>query len=76
MAANKEIIQALRTEFKKYDKPENKMDYQRWFKEKLKDPISFKGAVIKKAANEIFKQTKNIPKRDLGYSDRRFQTFI
>ena len=65
MAANKEIIQALRTEFKKSDRPENKMDYQRWFKEKLKDPIRFKRPVIRKAANEIFKQAKNIPKEDL-----------
>jgi 3-methyladenine DNA glycosylase AlkD len=65
MAANNVIIQALQKEFVKYDKPENKMDYQRWFKEELKNPIGFKGPVIKKVANEIFKQAKNIPKEDL-----------
>ena len=65
MAANKEIIQALRKEFKKYDKPENKMDYQRWFKEELKNSIGFKAPIIKKVANEIFKQAKSIPKKDL-----------
>lgn len=65
MPVNKEIIQALRKEFKKYDKPENKMNYQRWFKEKLKNPVGFRGPVIKKVAKEVFKHAKNIPKEDL-----------
>ena len=65
MAVNNSIIQALRKEFVKYDKPENRMDYQRWFKEELKYPVGFKGPIIKKVANEIFKQAKNIPKEDL-----------
>ena len=65
MAVNNSIIQVLRNEFVKYDKPENKKDYQRWFKEELKNPIGFKGAIIKKVANEVFKQAKNIPKEDL-----------
>ncbi len=65
MAANNSIIQSLRKEFAKYDKPENKMDYQRWFKEELKNPIGFKGPVIKKVASELFKQVKDIPKDDL-----------
>ena len=33
MAFNNSIIQILEKEFAKYDKPENKMDYQRWFEE-------------------------------------------
>ena len=65
MAVNKGIIQALQKEFGKYDKLENKMDYQRWFKEKLKNPIGFKGPIIKKVAKEVFKQAKDIPKEDL-----------
>ena len=65
MTVNNSIIQVLRKEFVKYDKPENKMDYQRWFKEKLKNPVGFKGSIIKKVANEVFKQAKNIPKEDL-----------
>ncbi len=46
MAVNYNIIQALRKELAKYDKPENKVDYQRWFKEELKNPIGFKGPII------------------------------
>ena len=65
MAVNNNIIQALRKEFVKYDKPENKMDYQRWFKEELKNPIGFKGPIVKKVAKELFKQAKEIPKEDL-----------
>ncbi len=65
MAVNNSIIQALRKEFAKYDKPENKMDYQRWFKEELKNPIGFKGPIIKKVAGVVFKQIKDIPKDDL-----------
>ena len=65
MAVNNSIIQALRKEFEKYDKSENKMDYQRWFKEELKNPIGFKGPIVKKVANEVFKQAKEIPKEDL-----------
>ncbi|NLD38443.1 MAG: hypothetical protein GX654_16400 [Desulfatiglans sp.] len=48
MAVNNSIIQTLQKKFAKYDKPENKMDYQRWFKEALKNPVGFKGPVIKK----------------------------
>lgn len=65
MAVNNSIIHILRKEFARYDKPENKMDYQRWFKEELKNPIGFKGPKIKKLANEVFKQAKDIPKDDL-----------
>jgi len=65
VAVNNSIIQALRKEIVKYDIPENKMDYQRWFKEELKNPVEFKGPIIKKVANEVFKQAKNIPKEDL-----------
>jgi hypothetical protein len=65
MAVNNSIIQSLRKEFEKYDKPENRMDYQRWFKEELINPIGFKGPIIKKVAIEAFKQVKDIPKDDL-----------
>ncbi len=65
MPANKKIVQALRKEFGKYDKPENKMDYQRWFKEKLKNPVDFKGPIIKKVAGEVFKQVKDVSKEDM-----------
>jgi 3-methyladenine DNA glycosylase AlkD len=55
----------LRKELAKYDKPENKVDYQRWFKEELKNPIGFRGPIIKKVAGEVFKQVKDVPKDDL-----------
>jgi 3-methyladenine DNA glycosylase AlkD len=65
MPVKRELIKTLTETFKKYDTPENKMDYQRWFKEELKHPISFRGPIIKKIANELFKQAKEISKEEL-----------
>ncbi len=65
MTADKKLIETLTETFRQYDRPENKTDYQRWFKEELKNPVSFKGPIIKKVAQEVFKQAKNLSKEDL-----------
>ena len=49
------IIDTLRQELAKHDKPENKLNYQRFFKEKLDDPIGLKTAVLRKISNICYR---------------------
>jgi len=55
------LIDRIKQEIAKYDKPENKLDYQRFFKEKLKDPYSLKTAILRKISNTCFKELKGKP---------------
>ncbi|MCP4566636.1 MAG: DNA alkylation repair protein [FCB group bacterium] len=52
-------------EFKKVDKPENKMNIQRFFKEKLDDPYMLKSAVFKKVCKECYKEIKDEPPKNI-----------
>ncbi|MCP4632819.1 MAG: DNA alkylation repair protein [candidate division Zixibacteria bacterium] len=60
-----EIILNIKREIKKHDKPENKSDYQRFFKEKLKDPVRLKTPVLRKISNQCFKEYKDLPKNEI-----------
>ena len=51
------VIKELQKEIKAVDKPANRMNYQRWFKEKLKHPIGLKTPVLREISNRVFKTT-------------------
>jgi 3-methyladenine DNA glycosylase AlkD len=49
------VMKTLLREIKAVDRPSNRMDYQRWFKEKLKHPIGLKTPVLRKVSNQVFR---------------------
>ena len=60
-----EIIEILRKEIAKHDKPENKLNYQRFFKETLDNPIAIKTAVLRKISNQCFRRAKQMSGKDI-----------
>lgn len=56
------IIDQLRQEIQKYDTPENHINYQQFFKEKLAEPTGLKGGILKDISNRCFKEIKKEPK--------------
>ena len=60
-----DVLKQLRAEIKRQSKPENMMNYQRWFKEKLKNPVGLKGPVHKKISNQFFKLIKDESKKQI-----------
>ena len=49
------MIKELQKEIRAVDKPANRMNYQRWFKEKLKQPIGLKTPVLREISSRVFK---------------------
>ena len=49
------VIRTLRMEVKAVDRPANRMDYQRWFKEKLEHSTGLKTPVLRKVSNGFFR---------------------
>ena len=77
------IIAHLQREIAKQDKPENRSNYQRFFKEKLKHPVGLRTPILRNISNQCFKEIKSRPARDiLGYcgelleSGRRYMRFF
>jgi 3-methyladenine DNA glycosylase AlkD len=77
------LIQKIKREIAKYDKPENRLNYQKFFKEKLDDPVRIKTAVLRKISNNIFKEVKGKPAAEildicdeLLKSDERYKRFF
>jgi 3-methyladenine DNA glycosylase AlkD len=60
-----QIIDTLRQELAKHNKPENLSNYQRFFKEKLDHPIGLKVPVLRKISNSCYKEIKNLPGKDI-----------
>ncbi len=65
MNKKNEIIEKVRREIARQDKPENKYNYQRFFKETLDDPIRIKTEILRKISNLCFKDIKSLPKEDI-----------
>jgi len=65
MAETSDIFKAAQKELARHDKPENKINAQRFFKERLEDPWMLKSAVFKKIANDSYKLTKDISKKEV-----------
>jgi 3-methyladenine DNA glycosylase AlkD len=53
------IVQRLKQELRKYDKPEYKIDAQKFFKETLKERYVLKAAVARKISNQIYGEIKD-----------------
>jgi hypothetical protein len=77
------LLQKLKREIAKYDKPENRLNYQKFFKEKLDDPVRIKTAVLRKISNNIFKEVKEKPAAEILdicdeilKSDERYKRFF
>lgn len=56
------VIYKLQTEIENYDIPANRLNYQRWYKEKLEDPYSLKTSILNTISNQLFKDIKALPK--------------
>ncbi len=65
MSKANEVIDKIEKEVGKYNKPENLINYQRWFKEKLEDPIGLRGPYLKKVSNAVFKEYKDLSKKEI-----------
>jgi 3-methyladenine DNA glycosylase AlkD len=65
------VIGTLQAELKAVDKPANRMDYQRWFKEKLDNPVGLKTPVLRKVSNKVFRShVRNLDRDEtLGVCD-------
>jgi 3-methyladenine DNA glycosylase AlkD len=59
------IISRLRKEIKKHDGPENRINYQQFFKEKLKEPTGLKTPILRKISNRYYRDIKGLPKKDI-----------
>ena len=59
------IVDQVRSELKKLEKPENMVDAQRFFKEKLKNPKSLKTPIVRAVARDLFKRIKSHPKAEI-----------
>jgi 3-methyladenine DNA glycosylase AlkD len=49
------VIKELHKEVKAVDRPANRIDYQRWFKEKLEHPVGLKTPVLRKVSRKVFR---------------------
>lgn len=59
------LIDKMKAALAKYDKPANRLNYQRFFKEKLEHPVGLKTVIVRKVSNEIFKEIRGIPAKEI-----------
>jgi 3-methyladenine DNA glycosylase AlkD len=59
------LIEKIKAEIARHDTPENRSDYQRFFKEKLEHPVGLKTPVLRKISNGIFKEIKGRPASEI-----------
>jgi len=59
------IVQKLKREIKKYDRPENKIDAQRFHKEKLKVRYVLKVSIARKISDKLYSEHKNLSKTEI-----------
>jgi 3-methyladenine DNA glycosylase AlkD len=64
-ALGEQILTTLRQEVARYDKPENRINYQRFFKERLENPVGLKTAILRKAFSTCYKQFRHHAGRDI-----------
>ena len=79
----KAILSKIQAEIARHDKPENRSNYQQFFKEKLQEPIGLKVPVLRKISNNIFRDLKTKPAADILdicdeilESDQRYKRFF
>ncbi|UCE65110.1 MAG: DNA alkylation repair protein [Candidatus Zixiibacteriota bacterium] len=59
------LLEKLNREIARHDKPENRLNYQKFFKEKLEHPVSIKTAILRKISNNCFKEVKGKPAMEI-----------
>ncbi len=62
---NQAVIDKILREIARCDKPENRINYQQFFKEKLKEPEGLKAPVLRKISSQCYKEMRGISTRDL-----------
>jgi 3-methyladenine DNA glycosylase AlkD len=60
-----ETIRTVLKEIEAVDKPANRTDFQRFFKEKLEHPVGLKTPVLRGVSNKVFKTVKPLGKDDV-----------
>jgi len=63
--SDKRILDTLLAEIVRHDRPENRSNYQRFHKEKLKEPVGLKSPVLRKISNVVYREVKERPIADL-----------
>jgi 3-methyladenine DNA glycosylase AlkD len=78
-----EVVKQLLKEIEAVDKPANRTDYQRFFKEKLEHPVGLKTPVLRRVSNKVFRDVRSCGKDEiLGICDemlaggRRYMRFV
>lgn len=77
------VIAKIKVELKKVDLPQNKINYQQFFKEKLEEPMGLKSSVLKEISKTCYKDIKHLSKKEifdiceeLLESDIRYRRFF
>ncbi len=66
-----ELRSLLQQELAMVDKPANRINYQRFFKEKLEEPVGLKTPVLRLVSNRCFRELRDLsPKEILRLADR------
>lgn len=60
-----EVVNTLLREIRAVDKPANRTDYQRFFKEKLEHPVGLRAPVLRGVSNKVFKSVKSYDKAEI-----------
>ena len=60
-----DIIKKAIKEVKKVDKPENNIDIQRFFKEKVEKRYVLKWGILKKIVNACYNDIKSLSKKEI-----------
>jgi hypothetical protein len=78
-----EVIRRLTREIEAVDKPANRIDHQRFFKEKLDHPVALKTPVLRGVSNRVFKTVRSSGKQEILdiceemlASSRRYMRFV
>jgi 3-methyladenine DNA glycosylase AlkD len=59
------VTKALLEEIAKVDKPANRTNYQRFFKEKLKHPVGLRTPVLRTVSNRVYKSVEGYSKDEI-----------
>ncbi len=59
------LIAKIQAALAHHDTPANRANYQQFFKEKLKEPYGLKVPILRKIANETFKEVKGKPAKEI-----------
>jgi 3-methyladenine DNA glycosylase AlkD len=64
-ATNDTVLDTLRREIARNDKPQNRINYQQFFKEKLEHPTGLNAATLRKISADCFKSVRGLPGPDM-----------